>query len=93
MTTDDTLRSTTWHVRCNAAPLRDRDNQLSLRELVVMTRQQANLFDFFGHIATRAKWLLAWWLLRDPASGHLKKEDVRGIFDGTAFYRLAGRNR
>ena len=42
---------------------------------------------------TALQWLLAWWLLRDTTrDGRLHKADVRGLYDGTALYRLADRN-
>jgi hypothetical protein len=42
-------------------------------------------------MAAMGEWGLAWWLFRDGA-GLLRREDFRGQFDGSAFYRLAQRN-
>lgn len=42
-------------------------------------------------MAAAGEWLLAWWLFRD-SSGLLHREDFRGQFDGSAYYRRAQRN-
>ncbi|PNH11858.1 Peroxygenase [Tetrabaena socialis] len=64
---------------------------LTLGEVLQMLRGQANLGDVVGIVASSAEWLLTWALLRD-ATGVLRREDIRGMYDGTAFYRLAERN-
>ncbi len=48
-------------------------------------------FTFRSRFATTTEWLFTWWLMRD-AKGVLRREDMRGTYDGTAFYRLAERN-
>ncbi len=42
-------------------------------------------------MASSGEWLMTWALLRD-STGVLRREDIRGMYDGTAFYRLAERN-
>jgi vacuolar protein sorting-associated protein 35 len=46
---------------------------------------------FSCSFSTGLQWLITWWLFRDDY-WNLRKNDVRGIYDGTAFYRLADRN-
>ncbi|KAG2501800.1 hypothetical protein HYH03_000300 [Edaphochlamys debaryana] len=71
----------------------DRDGKggLSLLDVLSMLRGQANLGDLLGMAASTGEWLMTWALLRDD-TGVLRREDMRGMYDGTAFYRLAERN-
>ncbi|GFR39849.1 hypothetical protein Agub_g346, partial [Astrephomene gubernaculifera] len=64
---------------------------LSLWEVLALVRGQANLGDVMGVMAMTGEWLMTWALLRD-STGVLRREDIRGMYDGTAFYRLAERN-
>ncbi|GLC66429.1 hypothetical protein PLESTF_000426300 [Pleodorina starrii] len=71
----------------------DRDGKggLTLGELISFLRGQANLGDVAGMMASAGEWVMTWALLRD-STGVLRREDIRGMYDGTAFYRLAERN-
>eukprot|EP00877_Chromochloris_zofingiensis_P005194 jgi/Chrzof1/14676/Cz09g11210.t1 len=65
--------------------------RLSFGDIVSLVYNQAQLGDVFGIAATAFQWFLAWWLFHDE-HWQLRKNDVRGLYDGTAFYRLADRN-
>lgn len=65
--------------------------RLSLLDVLRLVWDKAHLNDPFGTFATGFQWLLTWWLFRDDAD-LLRKNDIRGLYDGTAFYRLADRN-
>ncbi|GLI69969.1 hypothetical protein VaNZ11_014621, partial [Volvox africanus] len=71
----------------------DKDGKggLTLWEVIRFLRGQANLGDLIGIMASAGEWLMTWALLRD-SKGVLRREDMRGMYDGTAFYRLAERN-
>ncbi|EFJ43527.1 subunit of Retromer complex [Volvox carteri f. nagariensis] len=71
----------------------DRDGKggLTLWEVFSFLRGQANLGDVLGIMASSGEWIMTWALLRD-STGVLRREDIRGMYDGTAFYRLAERN-
>ncbi|KAH8928580.1 caleosin domain-containing protein [Atractiella rhizophila] len=60
---------------------------LSLGDTVRMVYGQRCVMDFFGMFAAVFEWLAAWILLW-PSDGVIKKEDVRGIYDGSFFYRV-----
>ncbi|KAG2449015.1 hypothetical protein HYH02_005769 [Chlamydomonas schloesseri] len=64
---------------------------LSGWEVLQMVRGQANLGDLLGTLASAGEWAMTWALLCD-SGGVLRREDMRGMYDGTAFYRAAARN-
>eukprot|EP00775_Hariotina_reticulata_P008473 gene8473-8656_t len=64
--------------------------RLSLRNVLELVWNKSKFTDIFGSFATAVQWLLTWWLFHDD-DGLLRKNDIRGIYDGTAFYRLADR--
>jgi hypothetical protein len=57
-----------------------------------MWRGQRQLFDFVGWAAWVGEWF-ALWLLAADHDGLVYKEDVRGCFDGSLFFRIAERRR
>ncbi|MCJ1367545.1 hypothetical protein MMC16_006679 [Acarospora aff. strigata] len=72
----------------------DKDNKggLTADELFRAWKGQAFVFDFFGWGAAFFEWL-ATYLLIWPEDGVLRKEDVRGVFDGSIFYKKAEQHR
>eukprot|EP00667_Euglena_gracilis_P027887 EG_transcript_34976 len=58
----------------------DCDGKLSLRDILRMTRAQANVFDFFGILATLFEWTALWYMCHDKA-GCISREQVRGMYD------------
>ncbi|KAI4123785.1 MAG: hypothetical protein LQ338_005089 [Usnochroma carphineum] len=61
---------------------------LDINDLWVFWREQMMVFDFFGWTACALEWI-ATYLLIWPDDGIMKKEDVRGIYDGSIFYKRA----
>ncbi|KAI9818945.1 MAG: hypothetical protein M1832_004113 [Thelocarpon impressellum] len=68
----------------------DRDGKggLSKMDLWDAWKGQRLVFDLFGWSASFLEWL-ATYLLIWPEDGILRKEDVRGVFDGSIFYKKA----
>lgn len=68
----------------------DRGNKggLTVGDLWHFWNGQRMVFDFFGWSATFFEWL-AVYLLIWPRDGIMRKEDIRGVFDGSIFYRKA----
>lgn len=48
--------------------------------------------DPFGWGAAIFEWL-ATWILLWPEDGRMMKEDIRGVYDGSIFYRIAERKK
>lgn len=61
---------------------------LSVADLARFHKAQRNAMDFWGMSATALEWT-AVYLLLWPEDGILRKEDVRGIFDGSIFQKKA----
>ncbi|KAL8694911.1 MAG: hypothetical protein Q9218_000482 [Villophora microphyllina] len=61
---------------------------LDIDDLLIFWKEQRMVFDFFGWTACALEWI-ATYLLIWPADGIMKKEDVRGIYDGSIFYKRA----
>ena len=53
---------------------------------------QRMVFDFFGWSASFFEWV-ATYLLIWPDDGVMRKEDIRGIYDGSIFYKKADETR
>jgi len=53
-----------------------------------MWRNQRRACDFFGPMATAVEWIAAWYTLK-PKDGIIKKDDIKGVYDGSIFYRIA----
>jgi peroxygenase len=54
--------------------------------------EQRMVFDFFGQGATLFEWWLVYLLLW-PEDGVMRKEEVRGVFDGSIFYTKAAKQQ
>ncbi|MCJ1433364.1 hypothetical protein MMC27_002724 [Xylographa pallens] len=61
---------------------------LTWSDLFDMWKGQRMVFDFFGMSAAVLEWT-ATYLLIWPEDGVMKKEDIRGIYDGSIFYKKA----
>ncbi|KAL8903824.1 MAG: hypothetical protein Q9207_003684 [Kuettlingeria erythrocarpa] len=68
----------------------DRGNKggLDAGDVYIFWKEQRMVFDFFGWTACALEWT-ATYLLIWPEDGIMKKEDVRGIYDGSIFYKRA----
>ncbi|KAK4938798.1 hypothetical protein LTR10_020805 [Elasticomyces elasticus] len=68
----------------------DRDNKggLTISDVKDFVRGQSMVLDLFGINATILEWT-ATYLLLWPEDGIMRKEDVRGIYDGSIFYKKA----
>ncbi|KAJ3564720.1 hypothetical protein NP233_g8113 [Leucocoprinus birnbaumii] len=67
-------------------------DKISFTEGVRMIHGNMNPFDPFGWSAAVFEWWATYYLLW-PEDGNCRKEDVRAIFDGSIFYKLANRNQ
>lgn len=93
--------STTWDHEGRYSPARfeailskwDREGKdgLNVWELARFVRASWNYLDLLGIIASSGEWALTWMIFKDK-DGILHREDMRGMYDGTAFYRMAERN-
>ncbi|KAJ8461916.1 hypothetical protein ONZ45_g18120 [Pleurotus djamor] len=61
--------------------------QISWSETMRFVRSSRNAFDPVGSIIALGEWSTL-FLLISTKDGVMKKEDVRGVFDGTLFYHL-----
>ncbi|KAK5100238.1 hypothetical protein LTR70_001774 [Exophiala xenobiotica] len=59
---------------------------LTFGDVLCMWSGQKMVFDFFGWSATFLEWLATYRLLW-PDDGIMRKDDVRGIYDGSIFYK------
>jgi len=69
----------------SSAPYKD---GLSIWDTIHMWRSQWDLFDIFGPIANAVEWFAVWYTLA-PKDGWIRKEDLRGVYDGSIYYKLA----
>ncbi|KAF7785177.1 hypothetical protein Agabi119p4_1342 [Agaricus bisporus var. burnettii] len=65
-------------------------NALSFREGVRMLHGNMDAFDPFGWSAALFEWWASYYLIW-PKDGYVSKDDVRAIYDGSIFYKIAGR--
>jgi len=65
---------------------KDGDEQLSFWELLRATEYQRNGWDFFGWTASKLEWFFLYLLIAEK--GKVRKELVRGVFDGTLFEKI-----
>ncbi|KAL8761291.1 MAG: hypothetical protein Q9184_002586 [Pyrenodesmia sp. 2 TL-2023] len=72
----------------------DRGNKggLDAGDVYIFWKEQRMVFDFFGWTACALEWI-ATYLLIWPKDGVMKKEDVRGIYDGSIFYKRAAETK
>lgn len=61
---------------------------LDIWDFLRFWKGQRMVFDFFGWSATMLEWL-ATYLLLWPEDGIMRKEDIRGVYDGSIFYKKA----
>ncbi|KAI1610842.1 caleosin domain-containing protein [Exophiala viscosa] len=68
----------------------DRDNKggLTVADVKDFIKGQSMVLDLFGINATILEWT-AVYLLLWPEDGIMRKEDIRGIYDGSIFYKKA----
>ncbi|KAI8904284.1 caleosin [Gorgonomyces haynaldii] len=66
---------------------KDQKQALTFREMLKMTQDIRNVNDLFGWFASKFEWGSLYLLCADK-SGLVPKEDIRGVYDGTLFYRL-----
>lgn len=65
---------------------KDNDDRLNFWDMWKMTEDLRVGFDFFGWFAAKFEWLTLWLLCHDE-HGMVSREDIRGCFDGSLFYR------
>ncbi|KAK5216429.1 hypothetical protein LTR47_008662 [Exophiala xenobiotica] len=89
MTFDTEGRFTPQHFE-NIFAKYDRDNKggLTFGDVWSFWKGQRMVLDVFGINATLLEWT-AVYLLLWPDDGIMKKEDIRGVYDGSIFYRMA----
>jgi hypothetical protein len=66
---------------------KDDHDYLTLREVYDMTQGMWNALDFYGWYAAKFEWFTTWLLCADE-KGRLHKESVRGVYDGSLFYKM-----
>jgi len=67
-------------------------DSLTFRQTIRLYRGNFDPFDPFGWVANGLEWL-ATYLLLWPEDGRMMKEDIKGVFNGTIFYRIAEENK
>ncbi|KAG8989608.1 hypothetical protein FRB93_003580 [Tulasnella sp. JGI-2019a] len=67
-------------------------NSLSFWQTMALYRGNFDPFDPSGWTANALEWV-ATYLLLWPEDGRMKKEDVKGVFNGTIFYKIADENK
>lgn len=63
---------------------------ITIGEIASMIRGQRNVGDVIGWGGMVFEWGVTWIMLW-PEDGRMKKEDIRGIYDGSIFYKIAKR--
>jgi len=53
-----------------------------------MWLDQRRAYDLFGPLATAVEWIAVWYTL-NPKDGIIKRDDIKAVFDGSIFYRIA----
>jgi len=66
---------------------KDNDDRLNFQDMWKMTEDLRVAFDFFGWFAAKFEWSTLWLLAHDE-NGMVSREDIRGCFDGSLFYRM-----
>ncbi|KAI8942509.1 hypothetical protein NX059_000573 [Plenodomus lindquistii] len=61
---------------------------LTWRTMYDVWRGQCCANDFFGWFAGGLEWI-AMYILLWPQDGRLRKEDIRGVYDGSIFFKIA----
>jgi hypothetical protein len=65
---------------------------ITIGEIAAMIRGQRNVGDIIGWGGMVFEWGVTWIMLW-PEDGRMRKEDIRGIYDGSIFYRIAEKRR
>lgn len=70
----------------------DKDNKggLTFKEVMEMCDEQAELFDWFGWIASRLEWTVTYAGFKDE-NGVLPRDAIRKQFNGSLFYEYAAK--
>lgn len=63
---------------------------MTVWDLVEMLKGQRNVNDPIGWGGFIFEWM-ATYIMLWPKDGKMAKEDIRGVFDGSIFYRIAER--
>lgn len=66
---------------------RTQPNALTKDELSSMLKANRNMYDFIGWIVSAGEWMLLYSVAKDK-EGLLKRETIRGLYDGSLFERL-----
>ena len=69
---------------------------LTFRETLTYMHGQMVVFDLFGWGGATFEWLATWLLLWPEEGffvGKIRREDIRGVYDGSLFYEIAERRR
>jgi len=69
----------------SAAPNKD---SLSFWEALIMIWNNRTAYDWYGPAANAVEWFAAWFIL-SSADGRMKKEDIKTIYDGSAFFSIS----
>ncbi|KAF8060816.1 Caleosin related protein-domain-containing protein [Lyophyllum atratum] len=65
---------------------------LTFSEGLSMIHGNRNVFDPFGWATAAFEWLTTYLVLW-PQDGKMKKQDIRGVYDGNLFYEVSGRSK
>ncbi|TLS21451.1 uncharacterized protein PpBr36_10311 [Pyricularia pennisetigena] len=65
-------------------------DSLTWRDVLKVLHGQRLIADPIGWFGAMFEWL-ATYILLWPEDGHMKKEDIRGVYDGSIFYTIAAR--
>ncbi|KAF5356092.1 hypothetical protein D9756_004388 [Leucocoprinus leucothites] len=65
---------------------------ITINETMRMVRGDLNPFDPFGWFCATFEWIPLFILL-DPADGKMAKDDVKAVYDGSLFWRIAEQNQ
>ncbi|TFK18765.1 Caleosin-domain-containing protein [Coprinopsis marcescibilis] len=65
-------------------------SHMTLPEAMTMVHGNMNPWDFFGWFAGILEWAATYVMLW-PEDGKMAREDIKGIYNGSIFYMIAGR--
>lgn len=65
---------------------------LTWDDVTEFLKGQRQVWDIFGWVATWFEWTVTYQLIA-PEDGILRKEDIRGVFDGSIFFKKAEQHR
>lgn len=70
---------------------RDHDGYWTWQDSMERLKVQRKAFDFFGWTASFLEWSVTMWLCSE--NGKLSKETLKGVYDGSLFYKLEAREK